>query len=215
MANIPQHTLPALGEKLSKDGPQRIERTPRRLRGLHSGKWLFDTTKAIYVWEHPYYPYFYIPRAALASGVVLEKIDPATQKDYWVARLSIDGKVITEDVLVFETLGELKNVSRQNVFLYETGLRPRFYLAPTFVNWEYLTESDTISYCPYKGMANYYNIVVGKKEIKDAVWYYKYPTHESQMIAGHLCFYNEKVNVFIEGVQEAHNPNGTPLPGET
>lgn len=35
------------------------------------------------------------------------------------------------------------------------------------------------------------------------------------MIAGHLCFYNEKVNVFIEGVQEAHNPNGTPLPGET
>lgn len=57
---------------------------------------------------------------------MLEKIDPATQKDYWVARLSIDGKVITEDVLVFETLGELKNVVKISVpaigmpFIFDT-----------------------------------------------------------------------------------------------
>jgi uncharacterized protein (DUF427 family) len=32
-------------------------------------------------------------------------------------------------------------------------LRPRYYLATTSVDWESLTESETTSYCPYKGMA--------------------------------------------------------------
>ncbi|RFU31739.1 hypothetical protein B7463_g4620, partial [Scytalidium lignicola] len=261
--SIPQHTLPALGEKLTKEGPHRVEETPRRIRGRHGGEWLFDTTKAIYVWENPFYPFFYIPKSEFASGVVLEKVDPSTDKNYWVARLSVAGKFVTEDVLVFESLGKLKEVvkisvpaidwygedekllgshprdpykrveifpssreirievnghviaqSRQNMFLYETALRPRYYIDPTFVNWGFLTESETISYCPYKGGANYYNIVVGDKTIKDAVWYYEYPRHESQLIAGRLCFYNEKVEVFIDGFKEPYNPNGTPLSGE-
>ncbi|KAH8811725.1 hypothetical protein F5884DRAFT_286752 [Xylogone sp. PMI_703] len=263
MANIPQHSLPALGEKLTKEGPHKVEKTPRRIRGRYGGDWLFDTTKAIYVWEHPYYPYFYIPRSEFAKGVVIEKVDSSTTKSFWVGRLSVGGKVVTEDVLVFETLGALKDVvkiavaaldwyaedekllgthprdpykrveifpasrevrievdghviaqSRQNMFLYETSLRTRYYVDPTFVNWEYLTESETISYCPYKGKANYYNIVVGGKEIKDAVWYYEYPRHESLFVAGKLCFYNEKVDVFIDGIKEPYNPNGTPLPGD-
>jgi uncharacterized protein (DUF427 family) len=36
---------------------------PRRIRGLVGGQWLFDTTKGLYVWEHPYYPQYYIPGA--------------------------------------------------------------------------------------------------------------------------------------------------------
>jgi uncharacterized protein (DUF427 family) len=40
------------------------------------------------------------------------------------------------------------------------------------------------------------------KDIKDAVWYYKYPTAESALIAGRLCFYNEKVDVFVDGAKE-------------
>lgn len=62
--------------------------------------------------------------------------------------------------------------------------------------------SETSSYCPYKGMANYYHLKFGDKEIKDAIWWYKYPTPESHEIAGRLCFYNEKVDVFIDGVKE-------------
>jgi len=92
--------------------------------------------------------------------------------------------------------------SSQNVFLFETMLRTRYYLASTTVNWELLSESETTSYCPYKGMANYYNLKVDGKEIKDAVWYYRYPTSESALIAGRLCFYNEKVDVFVDGVEE-------------
>jgi uncharacterized protein (DUF427 family) len=54
-------------------------------------------------------------------------------------RIEVDGTVLAK--------------SSQNVFLFETMLRPRYYLATTSMNWEFLTESETTSYCPYKGMA--------------------------------------------------------------
>jgi uncharacterized protein (DUF427 family) len=41
------------------------------------------------------------------------------------------------------------------VFLYETLLRTRYYLTSTAVEWKFLSEADTTTYCPYKGMAKY------------------------------------------------------------
>ena len=86
------------------------------------------------------------------------------------------------------------------MFLLETLLRPRYYLLPASVNWDSLTESNTETLCPYKGKANYYNVKVNGKEYKDLVWYYRYPTAESAPIVGHLCFYNEKVDLWSLGV---------------
>ncbi len=47
-----------------------------------------------------------------------------------------------------------------------------------------------------------YNVVVHGKEHKDLVWWYKTPTAESAPIAGLMCFYNEKVDIYIDGVKE-------------
>lgn len=44
--------------------------------------------------------------------------------------------------------------------------------------------------------------MIDGKEHKDLVWWYKYPTAESAPIAGHLCFYNEKVDIYIDGEKE-------------
>jgi uncharacterized protein (DUF427 family) len=54
-------------------------------------------------------------------------------------RIEVDGVVLAK--------------SSQNIFLFETMLRPRYYLATTSVDWKFLSESKTTSYCPYKGMA--------------------------------------------------------------
>lgn len=88
------------------------------------------------------------------------------------------------------------------MFLFETGLRPRYYLPKTSVKQEYLTPSSTTTKCPYKGLAQYYNVTVEGKEHKDVVWWYEYPTTESAAIQGLVCFYNEKVDVFVDGVLE-------------
>jgi uncharacterized protein (DUF427 family) len=103
-------------------------------------------------------------------------------------------KVALDGVTLAESVNPL--------FLFETSLRPRYYLPPTSVKWEYLTKSDTETYCPYKGKANYYNVNINGKEYKDLVWYYVYPIAESVLVAGHFCFYNEKVDIWVDGVQE-------------
>lgn len=54
-----------------------------------------------------------------------------------------------------------------------------------------------------EGDNSYYNVKVKDKDIKDAVWYYKYATAESALVANRLCFYNEKVDVFVDGVKES------------
>ena len=86
------------------------------------------------------------------------------------------------------------------MMLFETLLPTRYYLPKTSVNWENTKESTTTSSCPYKGMAEYYDVVVRGKEHKDAIWWYKYPTPESVAVAGRVCFYNEKVDVWVDGV---------------
>ena len=99
--------------------------------------------------------------------------------------------------------------SSHPLFLLETSLRTRHYLPPTSVRWEYLSKSGTETLCPYKGRANYYDVSVGGKVYRDVVWYYRYPTAESGAIAGHLCFYNEKVDVWVDGVKEEENRYNT------
>ena len=96
------------------------------------------------------------------------------------------------------TLGETSSP----MFLLETTLRTRYYLPPTSVNWEALSHSDAASLCPYKGRANYHHVNVNGKEYKNLAWYYRYPTSESAPIAGYVCFYNEKVDIWVDGVKE-------------
>lgn len=93
--------------------------------------------------------------------------------------------------------------SSYSMHLLETGLPTRYYMPLPSVDQTVLRRSETITKCPYKGEAEYYNVVVDGKEMKDLVWYYRLPTHESAAVAELVCFYNEKVEVVLDGkVQE-------------
>jgi len=85
--------------------------------------------------------------------------------------------------------------------LWETGLPGRWYLPPTAVDFSLLSESSTHTGCPYKGEASYYNVTVNGKEYQDSVWWYRYPITESAPIQGMLCFYPDKVDMWIDGVK--------------
>ena len=87
-------------------------------------------------------------------------------------------------------------------FLLETTLRRRTYVPPTCVNWEVLRPSRQVTMCPYKGRAEYYDVCLGDEVFAGLVWYYRYPTAESMMIAGYMCFYDEMVDVWVDGVKE-------------
>ncbi|MEU7630737.1 DUF427 domain-containing protein [Nocardia sp. NPDC049220] len=83
--------------------------------------------------------------------------------------------------------------------LFETGLPPRYYLPMTDVRMDLLHPSATHSSCPYKGTADYWTVRIDDKEYLDYVWGYRTPLPESQKVAGLTCFYNEKVDIYLDG----------------
>lgn len=47
-------SLVEIAKKVAVDSTIKHEPANRRVRALRNGKWLFDTLKALYVWEHQY-----------------------------------------------------------------------------------------------------------------------------------------------------------------
>jgi uncharacterized protein (DUF427 family) len=115
--------------------------------------------------------------------------DPHTRVDILASsrhiRVELDGVTVAD--------------SRQPRILFETGLPPRYYLPLTDLRIDLLRPSGASSHCPYKGTASYWSVDTGQAEHRDVVWMYRYPLPESQKIAGLACFYNEKVDLFIDG----------------
>jgi uncharacterized protein (DUF427 family) len=83
--------------------------------------------------------------------------------------------------------------------LFETSLPPRWYLSREDVSAD-LIDSDTITGCPYKGAAAYHSVqrVDGTVE-RDLVWCYREPFDEVARIAGLVCFFNERVDIELDG----------------
>jgi uncharacterized protein (DUF427 family) len=70
------------------------------------------------------------------------------------------------------------------------------------VNFEYLVPTDTVTSCPYKGTTSgYWSVRVGDTVHTDLAWAYDFPTRNLDPIAGLIAFYNEKVDVAVDGVR--------------
>ena len=93
--------------------------------------------------------------------------------------------------------------SDRPVLLFETGLPTRYYLDRSAVDFSHLRPSATGTSCPYKGRTSeYWSIEVGDEIHADLAWTYDFPTRQLLPVAGMVAFYNEKVDVFIDGVEE-------------
>lgn len=66
------------------------------------------------------------------------------------------------------------------------------YFPPESLKKEFFRDSDTDYECPWKGHADYYDIVVKDKINRDAAWYYPDPKPAASKIKGHLAFDESK-----------------------
>lgn len=62
------------------------------------------------------------------------------------------------------------------------------YFPPSSVDQSVLSSSNTHTSCPWKGKADYYNIDVDGKTLKDAAWYYPTPKDGAMNIKDHVAF---------------------------
>lgn len=80
------------------------------------------------------------------------------------------------------------------VVLYESGFAPRWYVQRAYVDATALNQSRTTTFCPYKGLAPYYDIA-GRS---DAAWYYRGAFSEAAAIDDLVSFDPEKLEVFLD-----------------
>jgi uncharacterized protein (DUF427 family) len=63
------------------------------------------------------------------------------------------------------------------------------YFPPDSVRREHFRDSATHSVCPWKGLASYYDVVVGDAVNGDAAWYYPAPKDAAKEIANYVAFW--------------------------
>ena len=95
--------------------------------------------------------------------------------------------------------GEVVAETTRPRLLIETGLPTRYYIPKLDVRQDLLTATTTSTRCPYKGKASYWSVTVNGKEFTDIVWGYPAPIPECPKIENLLCFYNEKVDIEVDG----------------
>lgn len=103
-------------------------------------------------------------------------------------RVELDGEVVAD--------------SRRPHALFETSLPTRWYLPRDDVRQELLVPSDTVSRCPYKGTASYWSVRIGDSLHRDLAWTYPEPVVECPRIAGLVSFFNEQVDLIVDGVPQ-------------
>jgi uncharacterized protein (DUF427 family) len=98
-------------------------------------------------------------------------------------------------VIAGETVAE----TWQPYLLFETSLPTRYYIPREDVRMDFLQPTKLKTRCPYKGIASYWLARIGDHVAKNVVWSYSEPIPESDKIKGLLCFFNEHVDLYIDG----------------
>ncbi len=101
-------------------------------------------------------------------------------------RVELDGAVLAE--------------SSATVMVFETGLPTRYYFDRAAVDFTHLVPTDTVTACPYKGVTSaYWSVRTGERVHPDLAWTYDFPTAPLLPVAGLVAFYNEQVDVVVDG----------------
>jgi uncharacterized protein (DUF427 family) len=88
--------------------------------------------------------------------------------------------------------------THDTVIVFETALEPRLYVHPSHVRTDLLRQTDTSTYCNYKGFATYWSAVSDDAVVEDIAWSYEDPPPESLPIKGFLSFDAARVDVLAE-----------------
>jgi uncharacterized protein (DUF427 family) len=232
----------------------RSQPSDKRVRIFLGGDLVVDTVDALYVWEIPYYPQYYVPAADVLAGALVATEErrrspsrgEATVYDVVTAgrtapaaawahrdspvpelrdriRFEFDAMDawFEEDEEIFvhprspearvQILPSSRHVivavdgqvladSQRPTFLYETGLPRRTYFSKLDVRMDLLEPTESSSRCPYTGTARYWSIRGGAADI---AWSYATPLPESTRIAGLVAFYDERVDLTVDGVPQS------------
>jgi uncharacterized protein (DUF427 family) len=92
--------------------------------------------------------------------------------------------------------------------LYESGFAPRWYVPRADVDESALTTAQGQTFCPYKGLASYYDI----GDAHRAAWSYEDAWPEVRRICGLVSFEPDEVEVHLDGARLRLEPGQAVVP---
>jgi uncharacterized protein (DUF427 family) len=216
-----------------------VEPSPRRFRALRGGETVLDSTRAKTVFRHAQLGRHFFPREDWRWEVLsdLEPVEPPADApgledhvtfafadmDTW---LEEDDEIVGHAIDPYHRVdvrassrhvrisldGELLADSRCAMVLFETSLPPRWYLPPEDVVAP-LRDSDLRTTCAYKGHANYRSYAAIGADGENIAWFYVEPLHDAARVAGRIAFFDERVDVDIDGERQPRPPTPWSGPG--
>jgi uncharacterized protein (DUF427 family) len=83
--------------------------------------------------------------------------------------------------------------------LLETSHPPSYYLPPGDIDMSLLFASSASSFCEWKGVANYFDVVSGSQRRDRCAWFYKSPNNQYLQLKDHVAFYAHAMDACFVG----------------
>jgi uncharacterized protein (DUF427 family) len=98
--------------------------------------------------------------------------------------------------------------TRRPVVLFESGFAPRWYVPRDDIDQSALTPVEGQTFCPYKGLASYYDIGPRKR----AAWSYLEAWPDVARVSGFVSFEPDLVDVYLDSGKLALEPGQAVFP---
>jgi uncharacterized protein (DUF427 family) len=211
------------------DPPERVvyvESIPRRIRAVKGSETVIESRRVRLLHESGSLPVFFFPEEDVRLDVVPagavgrhEAVPDHVRVDWdavdaWFEEEEelfghprdpyhrIDVRESSRHVHV-RVGGELVAEARRPFVLFETGLPARYYLRPEDVRLDLLVPHGKKTRCAYKGVASHWSVRAGDGLAEAVAWSYTAPDDDAQRIKGLIAFYNERVELEVDGELEA------------
>jgi uncharacterized protein (DUF427 family) len=84
--------------------------------------------------------------------------------------------------------------TRNALTMKEAAYPPVQYIPRQDLDIALVERTDNLTYCPYKGDANYFSIPLGGERSVNAIWTYENPYEAIAAIKDHVAFYPDRVD---------------------
>jgi uncharacterized protein (DUF427 family) len=202
-----------------------VDPSPRWIRAVRDGKTVIDSRRAKMLHQHGALARYFFPRDDVESEQLadLDAVRPPAgapglddhvsfqwdDLDQWFEEDEpliahavdpyhrVDVRRSSRHVVVAANGHELADTTRACA-LFETGLPPRWYVPREDVRVD-LEPSELHTACAYKGLASYFSARAGDQILENIAWTYPEPRHDATAVRDFVCFFNEAVDLDIDG----------------
>jgi uncharacterized protein (DUF427 family) len=205
-----------------------VDPSPRRIRAEHGGEMVLDSRRVQLVHRHGALARYFVPREDVRWDLIgdVEAVTPPEgaaglddhvsfdwhDLDAWFEE---DERLIAHAIdpyhrvdvrrtsrhVVVSMEGQVLAESKRASALFETGLPTRWYVPRDDVAAR-LEPSDLHTECAYKGLASYWSVRAGDELLENVCWSYHEPRHDALPVQDLVCFFNEAVDLDVDGERQ-------------